>query len=361
MTDQDRRDLLEALCLAPGPPGGEDAVRRVVRRSLDGVGAISYDRLGSVLCEIPGTDDAVRIVLDSHLDEVALMVQSVAPDGRIPFVPLGGWWGHVLLGQRIDILTARGVVPAVVGCKPPHFLTTEEQKRVLEIEAMYLDIGASSQEQVADTGVRVGDMAVPHAPFRDMAVDGVVSSKALDNRVGVALMIETLRACSRDRSHPNTLVGVATAQEETGMRGAQTASNLARPDLALVLECTPADDLPKVGEPQGRLGDGPQLRFFDPTAVANRRLAQWLSDLADACDLPLQRAVRRSGGTDAGAVHRHGVGVPTAVLGVPARYIHSHVSLMHWSDYDAALTLIREAVSRLDGATVTRFTSYDQA
>ena len=360
MADRDRRELLRRLCLAPGPPGGEDAVRNVVREALAGTGTIAYDRLGSLACELPGTDDSVRVVLDSHLDEVAFMVQSIAADGRIAFVPLGGWWGHVLLGQRVHLLTAGGTVSAVVGCKPPHFLSKEERGRVLEFEAMYFDVGASSREAVEAVGVRVGDMAVPHAPFEELAVDGVVSSKALDNRIGVALMIETLNA-AKDRSHPNTLIGVAAAQEEIGIRGARTASTVVRPDLALVLECTPADDLPPVGEPQGRLGAGPQLRFYDPTAVANRRLARWIADLAASCDLPLQHAVRRSGGTDAAAIQRHGAGVPTVVIGVPGRYIHSHVSLMHWSDYAAASRLILEAVARLDAPTVRSFTDFDNA
>jgi endoglucanase len=358
MAEQDRRDLLEALCLAPGPPGGEDAVRDLVRTSLQDAGTLSHDRLGSVLCEVPGSSAEPRVVVDSHLDEVGFMIQSVTADGRLPFVPLGGWWGHVLLGQRVDILAAGGTVPAVVGCKPPHFLSRAEREKVLGLEQMYLDVGASSRAQVDELGVRVGDMAVPHAPFADMAVAGVVSAKALDNRIGVALMIETLRHGAENAGHPNTLIGVAAAQEEVGLRGARTASTLARPDIALVLECTPADDLPGVDDPQGRLGGGPQLRFFDPTAVANRRFARWLCDLADSSDLPLQRAVRRSGGTNAGAIHGWGEGVPTAVLGVPARYIHSHVSLMQWSDYDAAARLVREAVAKLDASTVAGFTNY---
>ena len=358
MTELDRRGLLESLCLAPGPPGDESAVRQVVRDALDGVGVLSYDRLGSLVCEVSGADDGLRVVLDSHLDEVAFMVQSISTDGRVAFVPLGGWWGHVLLGQRVDVLGADGIVHGVIGCKPPHFLSPDERKRVLEIDAMYVDVGVSSRDDVEALGVRIGDMVVPHSPFREMTAKGVVSAKALDNRIGVAVMIESLKSAAQDPSHPNTLIGVAAAQEEIGMRGAQTSSTLTDPDVALVLECTPADDLPRVGEPQGRMGGGPQLRFFDPTAVANRRLARWIADLAVSTGVPLQHAVRRGGGTNAGTIQRHGYGVPTAVIGVPARYIHSHVSLMQWSDYDAAVALIGHAVRGLDAATVAGFTSF---
>ncbi|HXV77066.1 MAG TPA: peptidase M28, partial [Candidatus Polarisedimenticolaceae bacterium] len=125
MTDRQADRLLERLSTAAGPPGAEDEVRAIVRRALASVGRLSHDRLGSVLCERRGTADTPRIVLDSHLDEVGFMVQSVRPDGGLAFVPLGGWWGHVLLGQRVEILTADGRVPGVIGSKPPHFLSPD--------------------------------------------------------------------------------------------------------------------------------------------------------------------------------------------------------------------------------------------
>ena len=357
MPADDAMALLRRLCLAAGPPGGEDEVRGIVRDALKDAGTLGYDRLGSILCERRGNQDSPRIMLDSHLDEVAFMVQSITKDGNLAFVTLGSWWGHVLLGQRVEILTERDRIHGVIGCKPPHFLSDQEKNQVLAPEAMYIDVGASNRAQVEALGLRVGDMAVPYSEFRQLAIDGLVSCKALDNRLGVSLMCEAMVALA-DRGHPNTVIGVGAVQEEIGGRGAGTASEVARPDLALVLECTPADDLPGFTERQAVLGGGPQIRHFDPTAVSNRRLLRCVEKVAEECGVAVQMAVRRTGGTDAGSIHRHGAGVPTVVIGVPARYIHSHVALMQWKDYEAARKLVVELLTRLDREKVAGLTRY---
>ena len=165
MSESAAKELLRRLCLAAGPPGAEDEVRRVVRDELSGVGPLGYDRLGSLICETRGTTDAPRVVLDSHLDEVAFMVQSISAEGRVAFVALGGWWEHVLLGQRVEVLAEGGRVQGVIGAKPPHFLAPEERKKVLKLETMYVDLGAGSREEVESLGVRIGDPIVPHAEF----------------------------------------------------------------------------------------------------------------------------------------------------------------------------------------------------
>jgi endoglucanase len=358
MPETDSKDLLRRLSLAAGPPGGEDEVRGCVRRELEGLGAIRYDRLGSLLCEKRGASDAPRVVLDSHLDEVAFMIQSISAEGRLSFVTLGNWWEHVLLGQRVEVLTDKGKLSGVIGCKPPHFLGAAEKEKVLPLESMYIDLGSTDRAQVEALGVRIGDLAVPSSGFQEMPVAGVLSGKALDNRAGVALMCETLAAL-REREHPNTVIGVAAVQEELGGRGAATSCELSRPDVAIVLECTPADDLPGASEPQAVLGRGPQIRFFDPTAVSNRRLVRLVAEVASEVAVDVQMAVRRSGGTDAGQIHRSHAGVPTVVIGVPARYIHSHVSLLHWQDYLAARQLTVELVARLDAERVGALIRYD--
>jgi len=216
---------------------------------------------------------------------------------------------------------------------------------------MYVDVGAASREEAAAMGVRVGDTIVPHAEFIELAARDILSSKAFDNRAGVGLLCETLLALAHVR-HPNTVVGVGAVQEEVGCRGAHTASALARPDVALVLEGTPADDLPGFTERQAVLGKGPQIRFLDPTAISNRRLVRLVEEVAQANGIPVQLAVRRSGGTDAKAIQPRSGGVPTVVIGVPARYIHTHVSLIHWRDYLAAAELVLAVVTRLDRRTV---------
>jgi endoglucanase len=351
-------ERLRRLCLAAGPPGSEGEVRALVRRELDGAGTLRHDRLGSLLCEKIGSASAPRVVLDCHLDEVGFMVQSITADGRLALLPLGSWWGHVLLAQRVDVLTDRGRVPAVIASTPPHLLGSEQRGEVVPPEKALADLGVSSRAGVEALGVRVGDPVVPHAEFLPLGPEGLFSGKALDNRLGVALMCETLVALSR-AEHPNTVIGVAAVQEEIGLRGAATACALARPDVALVLECTPADDLPGQSERQAALGAGPQVRWIDPTAASNRRLVRFVEGLAAELGIPIQLAVRRSGGTDAGAIQRTGEGVPTVVVGIPARYIHSHVGVFDARDYVAGRRLLFELVRRMDAARVAEFACFD--
>lgn len=352
-------DLLRRLTLAHGAPGAEDSVREIVRESLAGMSglAFSHDRLGSILAEKRGESAGPRVMIDAHLDEVAFLVQSIGEEGALSFVPLGGWWGHVLLAQRVEVVTSRGAVPGIIGSKPPHFLSPEERKAVMSIDDMFIDVGARSAEEARDFGVQVGDPVVPRGDFLALANPRLLSSKAFDNRVGVALLVEALLGLEH-RSHPNTVIGVGAVQEEVGCRGAGTAVHLARPDVGLILEGTPADDTP--GFPpstrQARLGGGPQIRFFDPTAMANRSLVKLVIELAGRQDIPVQLAVRRSGGTDAKSVHLHREGVPTVVIGVPARYIHTHASVIHLDDLLTARRLVVELVEALDAAAVRSLT-----
>ena len=248
------------------------------------------------------------------------------------------------------------IVPGVIGSKPPHFLSAAERDKVLEVDAMYIDVGASSKKEAEALGIRVGDPVAPHAEFVQLAGE-VLSSKAFDNRAGVALLCETMSALQQ-KKHPNTVVGVGAVQEEVGCRGAGTATEMSRPDIALVLEGTPADDLPGFTERQATLGKGPQIRFSDPTALSNRRLVRFVEETALKLKIPVQMAVRKSGGTDARSIQVHGRGVPTVVIGVPARYIHTHVSLIHFQDYLAARRLVLETVLRLDVKAVAEIASF---
>jgi endoglucanase len=353
------RDLLKELSEAAGPPGSEGQVRGIVRRELEGTGRLSYDRLGSVLCEKQGSGEQPRVVLDSHLDEVGFMVQSVSREGKLAMVPLGGWWGHVLLGQRVEVMAASGRVPGVIGSTPPHFLAADQRDKVIGIDKMYVDVGASTDAQVEELGIRVGDAVVPRTDFTGFQVPGIVSGKALDNRAGVGLMCEVLSAL-RGVDHPNTVIGVGSVQEEVGCRGGGTSSTLSEPDVAVVLEATPADDLPGFEDRQAVLGKGPQIRLFDPTAISNRRLVQKVLEVAGRETIAVQQAVRRTGGTDAKTIHAHGAGVPTVVIGVPSRYIHTHVSLLQWNDYQAARDLVLALVLALDRETVSGLVDFSQ-
>jgi endoglucanase len=350
-------DLLRALSEAFGPPGHEDAVRRLFAREVGG--DLRTDRVGSVMAELPGTGP--RVLLESHLDEVGFAVRLITPEGFLKLTPLGSWWGHTLPAQRVRILTRRGEeILGVITSKPPHFLSEDERATVQKPEQLFVDVGASSAAQASrEFGLAIGDPVVPDTAFTTLRNGDLLLGKAFDNRAGTGVLIQALQQLRR-LPHPNTLVGVGAVQEEVGARGARCAAALAKPDIAIVLEGAPADDTPgcPLGEAQGALGRGPQIRLLDPTALMNRPLAHWVIELAAELGLPHQIAVRTSGGTDASALHLYDLGVPTVVIGVPARYIHTHQSIIHRHDYHATLQLVLAIGQRLDAAVAARCTDF---
>jgi endoglucanase len=343
--------MLKELVETFGAPGAEGAVAGVLERWLEGVGPISRDRLGSFVCEKRGSTRAPRVMLAGHLDEVGFMVKSITKEGFVKFLPLGGWWGHVVLAQRLIIRTRRGDVLGVVGSKPPHELKDEDRKRVLEVRDMYIDVGATSDFDVHKRlDIRPGDFIVPESPFSVMANPDMLLAKAWDNRIGCALAAETVRQL-RGRRHPNTVFAVATVQEEVGLRGAQTSAFKVQPDVGIALDVGIAHDTPGT-EGDERLGGGPLVVVYDSSSIPNRNLLDLVDDTARKLKLALQFESVERGGTDAGRIHVTGEGVPSISMGVPARYIHSHVSIIHRRDYEQTVRLLVALVQRLDARTV---------
>ncbi len=351
--------LLTKLGDAHGASGCEGAVRRIFRDEVGG--DLRTDKLGSIICERKGSAEKPAIMVSGHMDEVGFAVQTITKSGLIKFTPLGGWWPHTILAQRMRILTRSGAeIIGAVGAKPPHFLAESERDKVMKIDDMFLDVGASSAEEATQSfGIELGDPIVPWSPFTPMHNPDLLLSKAFDNRVGMALTIQMLQMLD-GQSHPNTVFGVGTVQEEVGVRGAQTAAFSVNPDAAIVLEGAPADDHPSfpVDERQGELGRGPQIRLMDPSAIMHRKFTRHVIDIARANNIPYQVAVRKSGGTDARAIHLHGAGVPTVVVSVPARYIHTHNTIIHIEDYLSALQLVLAIIQSLDETTLRGVTEF---
>lgn len=359
-TDRGRSiDLLGRLSEAHGAPGAEHPVRTIFRSEVDL--PTWTDRFGNIFARKEGNRSSPRIMVTGHMDEVGFVVQAVTRSGLLKIAPLGGWWPHVLLAQRVRILTRRGEeIPGVISAKPPHFLSEAEREKVMKVEDLFLDVGAESAAEAAELfGIAIGDPVVPDTRFLRLKKGPLLLGKAFDNRVGLALTILSLRGLA-SVEHPNAVVGVGTVQEEVGIRGAQTAAHEVDPDAAIVLEGTPADDFPGIPEDerQAVLGKGPQIRILDPSAILNRRFVDLAVAVADRHAIPCQLAVRRSGGTDAKAIHLHARGVPTIVLGVPARYIHTPQSLIHCEDYWNALRLVLELLCTLDAETVQGLQDY---
>lgn len=353
-------ELLEELALAAGPPGAEGEVRNIVRREIGDLGRVSHDALGSMVIEVNPEAPGSRIVLDAHLDEVGFIVEAIDDEGRLLFLPLGGWWGHVLLAQRVEVMTSSGSrLHGVIGCKPPHFLSPREREKVLKLDQMYIDIGTSTRKETEKLGVRVGDPVVPLGLFSRLGESERYCCKAFDDRVGVGLLVEVFKSLfAQDNPPAQPVIGVLAVQEEIGCRGAQTSSFISNPDVAIVLEGTPADDIPGVRNRQGVLGKGPQIRFSDPSALSNRNLVNLTEEVAKKQGIPVQLAVRKSGGTDARSIHLHRRGVPTVVIGIPARNIHTHSSVIDWPDYLDGIKLVTALVRELSAERVAELTSY---
>jgi putative aminopeptidase FrvX len=351
-----RKDFLRQLLEAHGVPGAEQDVWKVMERRLKGVGPITRDRLGSFICEKRGTAAAPRVMLAGHLDEVGFMVRSVTKDGFVKFLPLGGWWGHVVLGQRMVIKTRKGDVIGIVGSKPPHEIREEDRKKVLEVRDMFIDVGATADWDVKKKlDIRPGDPIVPWSPWTPMANPNLVLAKAWDNRLGCGIAAE-LALALKNVPHPNSVFAVGTVQEEVGLRGAQTSATKLQPDVAIVLDVGIAHDTPGT-DSDVHLGKGPLVVIYDATAIPNRKLLELVLDTAERLKMELQFESVERGGTDAGRIHLVGEGVPSLSMGCAARYIHSHASIVDQRDFDATVRLLSAVVKRLDRKTVDGLTA----
>ena len=347
--------FLQALTEAHGVPGYETEVRAVLRDTMAPLGELSRDKLGSLICKQAG--DGPRVMLAGHMDEIGLIVTHIDDDGFLKFLQLGGWWDQTILSQRVIVKTHQGDIVGVVGAKPPHLISADERTKMVKKSDMYIDVGSTSKAETEAAGVRVGDPVVPDSAFVVMAGGKTYLAKAFDNRVGCAVVIDVLRHF-RDAPHPNALYGVQTVMEEVGLRGATTSVRAVDPDVAIILEADIAGDVPGIKKEQSsvRLGGGPALSVFDARMIPNLALRNLVIDTAAAEGIPLQFSNMPGGSTDGGAIHLNHIGVPTVVVGVPARHIHSHGSIIHRDDYDNAVKLVTVLVAKLDAATVAGLT-----
>lgn len=353
----ERTELLRELSEAPGVSGYEEEVRRIIRRHMTDITTIEQDRLGSIVCRKDGQSEVPKIMLAGHMDEVGFIVKLITDEGFIRFSPLGGWWGHVMLAQRVVIKTRSGDVYGLIGSKPPHVLSEEERKKLQEPKNMYVDIGAVSAEEVKNIGIRPGDPIIPVCPFTVLSTGKTYMGKAFDNRVGCGMFIDVIKDLVNEK-HPNTVYGVGTVQEEVGLRGARTSSWVVDPDVGLTMEIGIAGDVPDVKkeDAQARLGKGPVIMLRDGSMIPNLRLRDLFIDTAEELKIPYQFDMMERGGTDSGAIHLHRHGVPNLVIGVPTRHIHSHAGIMHREDYDNAVLLVTTVVKKLDAKTVEGLT-----
>ena len=346
---QETLDLFKTLTELQGAPGNEHPVRSFMREELKKYSdEIIQDNLGGVFGVKKATGP--RVMVAGHMDEVGFMVTKITKNGMIRFQTLGGWWSQVLLAQRVQIMTDNGPVIGVIGSIPPHNLTPEQRKKPMEIKNMLIDIGADDKADAERIGIKPGQAILPICPFTPMANEKKILAKAWDNRYGCGLSIELLKELQNE-TLPNELYSGATVQEEVGLRGAQVAANMIQPDIFYALDASPANDMSGDEKEFGQLGKGALLRIFDRTMITHRGMREFILDTAESNDIPYQYFISQ-GGTDAGKVHLSNDGVPSAVIGICSRYIHTSASIIHVDDYVAAKELLVKLVKSTDQNTV---------
>ncbi|PLR80159.1 peptidase M28 [Bacillus canaveralius] len=343
--------LFKTLTELPGTAGNEHQVRKFMREQLSQYAdEVVQDKLGGIFGLKKGPENGPTIMVAGHMDEVGFMVTSITDNGMIRFQTIGGWWSQVLLAQLVQIITDRGPVIGVIGSIPPHLLDEAKRNKPMEINNMLIDIGADDRDDAINIGIKPGQQIVPICLFTPMANNKKILAKAWDNRYGCGLAVELLKEV-KDEKLPNTLYSGATVQEEVGLRGAQTAANMIKPDLFFALDASPANDMSGDKNEFGQLGKGALLRIFDRSMVTHRGMRELVLDTAETNDIPYQYFVS-PGGTDAGRVHISNEGVPSAVIGICSRYIHTHASIIHVDDYAAAKQLLVKLMKACDRSTV---------
>lgn len=348
MTDRSK-NLLKRLSEAHGIAGHEGEIRAIVEERLAGVGTVHRDRHGGIAVEKRGSADRPRILLAGHMDEIGFVVKTITDEGFIYMIPVGGWIDQVLLSQRFVVKGSKGKVLAVLGAKPPHLLQGDKRNEMVKARDMFLDVGASSKDEVTgELGILPGDPIVPLSAFEEMAGGKFLLGKAWDDRVGVALAVETALSVGDD--HPNTIFAAGTVREEKSMVGAQVAAWCTEPDIAIILEVGITGGVPGVEpkEATEKCGLGVSIIFTEGGAVPSPELRAFARKVAEEEGIPFQDSFYEFGGSDGAAVHRHKIGVPYILLCVPARYIHTHNQLIATSDYEAALSLCVALCRRID-------------
>ncbi|MCS7121196.1 MAG: M42 family metallopeptidase [Archaeoglobaceae archaeon] len=336
-------ELIKKLSNALGVSGYEEDVKEIVKAELENyVDEIKTDSLGNLICVKNGSE-RMKIMVAAHVDEIGFVVKHIDDKGFIRLTPIGGHFSQIVLGQRV-VIYGKSKIYGVIGCKPPHLMKDEERKKAIEISDMFVDVGASSKEEVLKLGIEVGSPAVLDREVV-MLANNRITGKAFDNRVGVAVMIEAVKRTESDA----TVFAVATVQEEVGLKGARTCAYALDPNLAIALDTCPAADFPgsESAHMDIRIGKGAAITVIDAAGrglITTPKVLKWLRETAEKYNIPYQLEVAEGGTTDASAISLTKQGIPAGVVSVPARYIHSPVEVVDLRDCDSAANLVAKAL-----------------
>ncbi len=338
--------LLHKLLRAAGPSGYE-APAAAVWREAASFATLSADGIGSSVARIGEPSPLLAVV--GHIDEIGLVVRHIDEKGFLWFAPIGGWDPQILVGQRVEIEGPEGPVPGVVGRKPLHLLDADARKKVVELKGLHIDIGVDGREAAAEL-VRVGDPVV--IATDPLALSGQrIVSRAMDNRLGAYVALEALRRChERGAMQGASFAAIAAVQEEIGLFGARTSAFAVKPDLAIVVDVTHATDAPGIDEKElgsHSLGSGPVIYRG---ATLSPKVFELLVETAEAEGIEHTiGATGNSTGTDADAVQFARSGIPTSLVSIPLRYMHSPVEMVDLADLEATVELIAAFAARLNG------------
>lgn len=349
MMNEETYALIKKTTELQGVSGFEHQVRDFLREEMTPlVDEVQLDGLGGIFGIKRHKDlEAPRVMIAAHMDEIGFMVSMITDNGLLKVIPLGGWNPNVVSAQRFTLQTSKGDYPCVSSSIPPHLSRGNNGgPSAPQIDKILFDAGFDSKEEATSFGVRPGDTLVPDVETIQMANKKKILGKAWDNRYGVSVVIEALRELE-GVSLPNTLIAGANVQEEVGLRGAKGSTAKFKPDVFFAVDCSPANDLTGDKNAFGHLGEGFLLRIQDPGMILLKGMREFLLDTAETNNIPYQYFVSK-GGTDAGAAHVQNNGVPSSVIGVCARYIHTHQTVFHIDDYAAAKEMVLQVAKNLD-------------
>jgi putative aminopeptidase FrvX len=341
-------ELLHQLLTATGPSGYEtDAARAWRDGCAPWAAEVSADHVGSSRARVPGTAGGPTLAIVGHIDEIGLIVSHIDDEGYLRFGQVGGWDPTILVGQRVRVQTRAGSLVGVVGRKPIHLLKDDDRKQVPETKALHIDIGAKDGDEARKL-VRIGDVAVIDVGPVELP-NGRLISRALDNRVGCYVAAEAARLVAAAGGAPGDVIALAVAQEETTFAGSRTSAFALEPDLAIVVDVTFATDQPgiELGEmTKHPLGSG---AVIERGTSLHPRVFELLYETAEREQIPFTVSTAgRNTGTDADAIHISRAGVPTGLVAVPLRYMHSPVEMVSLDDIDAAARLIAAFAAGLE-------------
>ncbi len=340
------QENLEKLSNASGVTGREDEVRNLLITLLKPhVDKVVVDKMENVIALKNGKKNAPKVMLAAHMDEIGLMVKNITKDGFLQFTKMGGIDDRILLAQQVTVYTQSGPRPGIVGSKPPHIQKEDERKKILAFDELFIDIGAANKEDAAKKGIRVGDPVGFKAEYSKVG-DDTVMGKAFDDRVGCAIMVETLKMLEKTNC---TIYAVGTVQEEVGLRGAGTAAFSIDPDVGIALDVTVAGDVPGVREIDTtlKMGGGPALSVTDSGLITHPKVLRLLLDTAEESKIAYQLETGLMGTTDAARISMTRAGVPSGTISIATRYIHSPCGMISLKDAENCAKLTAAAVQKI--------------